>query len=742
MRRACRGGHAARPPPCQPAGDPPDQPARRADLLDRPGRRRTRGRRGHRFPCHGERQHLGHAAAGRPDRPCALGRWAALADCAAARDRAGDGQTRSARRRFPAVLEQAAAAPSARARPRCARRRRCTMRRATPRSSTGPAGWASTRRRCALAHGAAAARRGSIATRRCCQALRAVPRHLFVDSALATQAYEDTSLPIGLGQTISKPSVVARMLSSLHEGGRARAQRHARPRARDRHRLRLPDGAAGAAGAAVLSIERLKPLHDKARANLGERSRRTHVRLVYGDGRLGHPPNAPYDSIIAAAGGDDLPAAWLEQLADRRPAGGAACRRPAGGGQVLLVVDRTGDELPPLDARGGALRSLKIRHRIGEDQACICNLKAGPAGCWRPLAIAGVGGMCVLRRARRRSRTAARAAQPPAAAPAPPPRRRRAAPKPLARRRERRQAGLLHRQARRHADPHRAGQRPELARPGALEQPRQPEPDRGRAGAARGAAGADLRCRSGVPPRRRGAEHRARRKPPAGQPAGGLGRGVGVRRGAPAPAPRPRRRPRRAAARGAAAGCGRRRAPARDAGRRRATGSGRQPVRCVAGFDEGRNKGLAISGKAGDPVLAAGRRPRGLRRLGAARLRQPGDRQAQRHLPDGLRAQPDAAGEGRPDRAPRPEDRRDGLDATPSACNCTSRSAARASRSIRPSCCRRASSTVAVATAAPLRCINPAGWFSVSPGVGGRIFAASIARRSSSPLSAQCNLSS
>ena len=93
----------------------------------------------------------------------------------------------------------------------------------------------------------------------------------------------------------------------------------------------------------VLSIERLKPLHDKARANLGD-ARAGHIRLVYGDGRLGHPPNAPYDSIIAAAGGSDLPEAWLAQLAD----GGrlvAPMDGIAGSGQVLLVVDRQGDEL-------------------------------------------------------------------------------------------------------------------------------------------------------------------------------------------------------------------------------------------------------------------------------------------------------------------------------------------------------------------------------------------------------------
>jgi protein-L-isoaspartate(D-aspartate) O-methyltransferase len=175
-----------------------------------------------------------------------------------------------------------------------------------------------------------------------CRAMLAVPRHQFVDSALAIQAYEDTSLPIGLGQTISKPSVVARMLSLLIEGAQAR-------RSGGLGRvLEIGTGCGyqtallGQMATRVLSVERLKPLHDKARANL-HTLRGGHVRLVYGDGRLGHPPNAPYDSIIAAAGGDDLPAAWLEQLAD----GGrlvAPMQGQARGGQVLLVVDRQGEE--------------------------------------------------------------------------------------------------------------------------------------------------------------------------------------------------------------------------------------------------------------------------------------------------------------------------------------------------------------------------------------------------------------
>ncbi|HSM20943.1 MAG TPA: protein-L-isoaspartate(D-aspartate) O-methyltransferase [Rubrivivax sp.] len=170
------------------------------------------------------------------------------------------------------------------------------------------------------------------------QAFAQVERHRFVDSALANQAYEDTSLPIGLSQTISKPSVVARMLALLFEGETARATGHLG------RALEIGTGCGYQAALlarmarSVVSIERLKPLHDKARQNL-EGHRQGDLRLVFGDGRLGHAPRAPYDSIVAAAGGDDLPPAWLEQLA----VGGrlvAPVHDAARGGQVLLVVDR------------------------------------------------------------------------------------------------------------------------------------------------------------------------------------------------------------------------------------------------------------------------------------------------------------------------------------------------------------------------------------------------------------------
>jgi protein-L-isoaspartate(D-aspartate) O-methyltransferase len=170
------------------------------------------------------------------------------------------------------------------------------------------------------------------------QALAMVERHKFVDTALANQAYEDTSLPIGLQQTISKPSVVARMLALLFEGDQARSQGHLG------RVLEIGTGCGYQAallallGRTVISVERLKALHDKARDNLLAH-RSGDLRLVYGDGRLGHAPRAPYTSIIAAAGGDEIPQAWLDQLA----VGGrlvAPLHDAARGGQVLLVIDR------------------------------------------------------------------------------------------------------------------------------------------------------------------------------------------------------------------------------------------------------------------------------------------------------------------------------------------------------------------------------------------------------------------
>ena len=169
------------------------------------------------------------------------------------------------------------------------------------------------------------------------EAMGAVPRHLFVDGALVTQAYEDTSLPIGHGQTISKPSVVARMIGVLMDGAAARAAGHLG------RVLEVGTGCGYQAAVLcrlsrqVVSVERIKGLHDKAR-ELVAPLRMNQLRLVYGDGMLGHAPNAPYDSIIAAACGAEVPEAWLAQMA----AGGRLISPvlDSAKGQRLLVIDR------------------------------------------------------------------------------------------------------------------------------------------------------------------------------------------------------------------------------------------------------------------------------------------------------------------------------------------------------------------------------------------------------------------
>ena len=169
-------------------------------------------------------------------------------------------------------------------------------------------------------------------------AMARVPRHLFVDTALVIQAYEDTSLPIGHGQTISKPSVVARMIELLLDSAASRASGHLGRTLEVGTGCGYQTALLAQLARRVVSIERLRPLFDKAASQLAP-WRLDHVRLVYGDGMLGHGPNAPCDSIIAAAGGDELPAPWLDQLAVGGRLVAPMCR-PGGRGQVLMVVDR------------------------------------------------------------------------------------------------------------------------------------------------------------------------------------------------------------------------------------------------------------------------------------------------------------------------------------------------------------------------------------------------------------------
>ncbi len=172
-------------------------------------------------------------------------------------------------------------------------------------------------------------------------AMGAVERHRFVDSALVNQAYEDTSLPIGLGQTISKPGVVSRMLELMHQGSTGRLGRV----------LEIGTGCGYQAAllshlcTEVYSIERLRGLHDKARDNL-RHLRLANVHLLFGDGMAGYAKGAPYAGIIAAAGGEALPACWLDQLAvGGRLVAPVAAGALSPGRQALVVVDKTAQGL-------------------------------------------------------------------------------------------------------------------------------------------------------------------------------------------------------------------------------------------------------------------------------------------------------------------------------------------------------------------------------------------------------------
>jgi len=174
------------------------------------------------------------------------------------------------------------------------------------------------------------------------EAMGRVERHRFVDSALVNQAYEDTSLPIGLGQTISKPNVVARMIALLREAPGLQGE--------PLMGRVLEIGTGCGYQAAVLaclarevySIERLRGLHDKARENLRP-FRLPNVHMIFGDGMLGYAQGAPYSAIISAAGGDAVPQAWIDQLA----IGGrlVAPTQTSSGKQALVVIDKTSQGL-------------------------------------------------------------------------------------------------------------------------------------------------------------------------------------------------------------------------------------------------------------------------------------------------------------------------------------------------------------------------------------------------------------
>jgi protein-L-isoaspartate(D-aspartate) O-methyltransferase len=162
------------------------------------------------------------------------------------------------------------------------------------------------------------------------EAIRSVPRHLFVDEALAHRSYEDTALPIGYGQTLSQPYVVARMSELALAQGRPKKV--------------LELGSGSGYQTAILAslvdeicaIERIKPLLERARKQL-RALRVRNVRLRHGDGLDGWASEAPFDLILGAAAPEHLPTQLLEQLTP----GGRLILPVGGERQQLMMVTAT-----------------------------------------------------------------------------------------------------------------------------------------------------------------------------------------------------------------------------------------------------------------------------------------------------------------------------------------------------------------------------------------------------------------
>ena len=162
------------------------------------------------------------------------------------------------------------------------------------------------------------------------EAIRSVPRHLFVDEALAHRSYEDTALPIGYGQTLSQPYVVARMSELALAQGRPKKV------------LELGSGSGyqtailASLADEICAIERIKPLLERARKQL-RALRVRNVRLRHGDGLDGWASEAPFDLILGAAAPEHLPTQLLEQLAP----GGRLILPVGGERQQLMMVTAT-----------------------------------------------------------------------------------------------------------------------------------------------------------------------------------------------------------------------------------------------------------------------------------------------------------------------------------------------------------------------------------------------------------------
>lgn len=173
------------------------------------------------------------------------------------------------------------------------------------------------------------------------EAMRTVPRHLFVEEALVNQAYGDHPLPIGNGQTISQPFIVALMTQALELKG-------------DEHVLEI--GTGSGYQAAILSkicekvytVERIEPLRNQAR-RIFDRLHYINILSKLDDGTMGWPENGPYDAIIVTAGGPSIPEPLLRQLKD-------------GGRLIIPVGDRYSQQLKLVIKQGNEITAETIEY--------------------------------------------------------------------------------------------------------------------------------------------------------------------------------------------------------------------------------------------------------------------------------------------------------------------------------------------------------------------------------------------
>lgn len=163
-------------------------------------------------------------------------------------------------------------------------------------------------------------------------AMLEIPRHIFLDEALASRAYEDASLPIGHNQTISQPYIVARMTELLRNGGPLKKV------------LEIGTGCGyqttvlSRVAQEVYSVERIGPLLETAKSHFRE-LRLRNVKVKKADGNYGIPEIAPFDGIMVTAGATHIPEELLRQLA----VGGRMVIPVGSTDQVLTLVERTDD---------------------------------------------------------------------------------------------------------------------------------------------------------------------------------------------------------------------------------------------------------------------------------------------------------------------------------------------------------------------------------------------------------------